>query len=638
MKKKIIIAIAIFFLVGMGLTSLYAKDIGYHYLLGKPLFMLEGYPIYSLFTFFNINQGLKMKSIVTYTKYLKLIKLSIPVIFFCVMYKKQTSIIHGSAKWASMSEIKEMNIIHQKKIGGVILGKFQGKYLSHNGAEHIMMMAPTRMGKGINTVLPTLYSWPDSVVVNDIKGECWGKTSGFRKEVLGQEVIMFNPVSKEPTWTYNPLDFIKLRTDDELEDTKIIAQTLIDTSGKGETDHWATGAIILLTAAILHVKYIKESASLSDVIFFLTDPESELVERMGAIVGKFKDDDGNTQSSPPFCHSETNDLFNDIYQIETRTHPIVASVFAQMFSTPPNERGSIESSCKVKLEIFKDPKIKRNTASSSFTMADLKGKRISLYLVTPPKAIEMTKPLIRLIFTQAISELTGIMKFDNENNNLSLEKRIEKSMADLKDKVKDTFVIPKGKNRLLFLIDEFPSLGKLEIFEKALPYIAGYGLKSLLITQSMNQLLHIYGDKTSILENCGVQIYLTPGDSKTPKMISEMLGTYTEKARSKSGKNGVLLDSSYTESLISRPLMTAGEVRVLAFKKVLLFVAGQNPILCDKIFYFKDRLFKRCENYNIPKYITEVKENGKENSLDTRTGISSDQREDHNREEEREGS
>ncbi len=609
MKRLLGILIALICAVTF-ITQEYAREIRYHPVFGEPFI----FNIYSPLNFILIDPRLKAATYMIHKKYVMIIQiLSFIVIFPCLYYKKKNLTVHGTSKWATLKEIKAMNLILNRQLGGVILGKFKGRYLAHNGAEHVMMMAPTRMGKGINTVLPTLYSWKDSVIVNDIKGECWEKTSGYRKEVLGQEVIMIAPLSSIPKWTYNPLDVIALRTDQELADVTAIAQTLLDLDGKGESDHWISSAINYFTGLILHVKYITPGASLTDVVKYATDPKMNIVEKMGRVIGKYVDDDGVVHDCTPHEHETTTHLFKEIYMEETKLHPKVASIFSQLFYTPEKERGSIISTCNTKLKIFQDPRVQRNTSSTSISIKELKEKKVSLYIVMPPKTIQMLRPLLRLIFTQVVYELTdkGIDCKSNEEiefkDTHKIKEKVEETVKfSFLKKLINYFYIDPGKNKLLLLIDEFPALGKMDIFETAIPYIAGYGLKTLLITQSMNQLKSAYGDKNSILENCGAQIYLTPADVSTPKMISDMLGTYTAEIQNTSGKKGQIFGKTYTTSLMARPLLTPGEVRTLPYERLIIFVTSKAPIYGDKIFYWKDRLFKHCENYDVP--TLEIKE------------------------------
>ena len=116
-------------------------------------------------------------------------------IIFLFFYKKKVPITHGSASFATIDDIEEMGITNSED--GVILGMTKNnKILAHNGPEHLMAMAPTRSGKGINTVLPTLWTWVSSVIINDIKGECWDLTSGYRRSQLKQKCYYFNPVDE----------------------------------------------------------------------------------------------------------------------------------------------------------------------------------------------------------------------------------------------------------------------------------------------------------------------------------------------------------------------------------------------------------------------------------------------------------
>ena len=218
---------------------------------------------------------------------------------------------------------------------------------------------------------------------------------------------------------------------------------------------------------------------------------------------------------------------------ETYLHPIIGSTFATIFSTPDKERGSIFSTCINKLSIFKDPRVMVNIKKTDIVPKDLMNNRISLYLITPPKAIQMTKPLFRLIITQTIYELTDKMEF---NNRKKVDEEKVKKPFDFKEKMENFIYKDPPKNpetlknkKVLFLIDEFPALGNLSLFEQALAYIGGYGLKSLLIVQSINQLNKIYGKDNSIIDNCRVQLYFTPNDKDTPKMISDMMVLRTEK-------------------------------------------------------------------------------------------------------------
>lgn len=202
-------------------------------------------------------------------------------IFFLMIYKKKEPDYYGSAKFADREDIEKMKVTENPD-DGVVLGKTKdNKIITHNGSEHIMAMAPTRSGKGINTVLTTLWTWISSVIVNDIKGECWDLTSGFRRTVLKQKCIFFNPMDETGEGiSYNPLALVKVGTRAEQEDARTVATTLLDVDGKGESDHWISSAINLLTAVILHVKYVNKDASFLDIMKFLEDPKETLIDKI----------------------------------------------------------------------------------------------------------------------------------------------------------------------------------------------------------------------------------------------------------------------------------------------------------------------------------------------------------------------
>src|SRR3546814_2319066 len=72
---------------------------------------------------------------------------------------------------------------------------------------------------------------------------------------------------------------------------------------------------------------------------------------------------------------------------------------------------------------------------------------------------------------------------------------------------------PKGRpHRLLLMLDEFPALGRLDFFESALAFMAGYGIKAFLIAPSLNQSEKAYGQNNAILDNCNVSVAFATND------------------------------------------------------------------------------------------------------------------------------
>lgn len=472
---------------------------------------------------------------------------------------KTVATSHGTARWADSSDIEKSGLLNNP---GVILGQTMGdnKYLRHNGPEHIMIMAPTRSGKGVGIIIPTLLSWVHSVLVMDIKSENWNKTAGFRKEKLKNIVLKFDPTASDGSSVrFNPLSEIRLRTNNEVRDVQNVADMLVDPQGTGQLDHWAKTGHALLVGVILNLLYFNENATLSDVATFLSDPEQSFEDTLEAML--------NTQ------HESTTDLFEQIYRTKTTTHPTVAQAARELLNKSENERSGVLSTAMSFLGLYRDPVIAHNTAISEFCIQDLmnSARPVSLYLVIPPSDINRLKPLLRLILNQFVRRLTETMSF------------------------KDGREVQGYKHRLLLLIDEFPALGRLDTFEAALAFIAGYGLKAMLVVQSLKQLNKAYTDNNSIIDNCHIRIVYTPNDEKTPEFISKLLGTKTEiiENQSISGNriNAYLGKVTVSTQESQRALLTPGELSVFPMDQEIVFVAGTPPIRAKKVVYYQDKNF-----------------------------------------------
>lgn len=164
--------------------------------------------------------------------------------------------LHGSARWANRNDIETAGLLPKPRslfasiIGkpkakntGVYVGawldkKGQQHYLKHNGAEHVLCYAPTRSGKGVGLVVPTLLSWTESSVITDLKGELWALTSGWRQQYAKNKVIRFEPTATSGCIRWNPLDEIRLETEYEVGDVQNLATLIVDPDGRGLESHW----------------------------------------------------------------------------------------------------------------------------------------------------------------------------------------------------------------------------------------------------------------------------------------------------------------------------------------------------------------------------------------------------------------
>lgn len=618
--------------------------------------------------------------------------------------------------------------------------KKKQRYLRHDGKEHVLAFAPTRSGKGVGLVIPTLLSWLYSCVIHDIKGENWAVTSGWRKSI-GHRVIKFCPVemnniidrftaegmkkveqpeSKEirqlewrkalvlakeitgsdapesekkllalslirmayagydprhdkaavafaygaaPTevvadrsnaglWAFlartpeqifddllntaydisgclpkddakrkallkthkpcldvhpvvkkvaedlmnelgdqasvkrclsnaigalakyreknrsigarfNPLEEVRWGTDHEVKDVQNLATMIVDPDGKGLNDHWAKTGFSLIVGIILHVHYSKEEIdkTLRGVIGFLSNPGWKTPTQIYETMKNAEHDSSGIMS------------WRDAEGNLTKTHPVVSASAQDMLSKSDNERSGVLSTAMSFLSIYRDPLVAANTEVSDFKIIDLvdADRPVSLYLVVPPSDKDRLKPLIRLIINQIVRQLTESMAFEGG------------TQADI------------YKHRLLLLLDEFPSLGKLDIFAESLAYLAGYNIKVYLICQDVTQLYASYTKDESIISNCHIRIAYAPNKMETAELLSKMTGesTVTHEQKNFSGNRLALMQNnvSISEQHTGRPLLTAHECTTLPPDDMLIFVAGSHAIRGKKIKFYEDKTF-----------------------------------------------
>ena len=544
--------------------SNYARYVNYHESLGEPMFTVEKYKIYAPTT----KWKMAMKATPNAVKKAKNnfdIGIFISMSGFLLLLTPKPGTTYGSARWAEKKDLLknpkstlDINLLGKE---GTILGDYGKQLIRDNEKTHTFVGAPTRMGKGISVIIPTLLEWLHSCIVLDIKGENYQKTSGWRKK-MGNKILRFSP-KNENSCNYNPLAEIRYKTDREIEDTRVIANVIMQEEKSSSDPFWQNTGVDFLTGVILHVLYVKKgNGTLSDVVEFITDPSKPLEERMMEALD-FKHDEVNVLK-------ELYPLDLDIILRGDGTHPMVAKTMADTLNKGTNTMQSIIAGVKTKLSVFEMPSVKKNTSKSDFRILDLMNYEtpVSLYIVVEPGDIASLSSLIRILIIQTINLLTPEMDFSDGEDN-------------------------KGfKHRLLFLLDEFPALGRMDVLEKALAFIAGYGMKAMLIVQSLAQLNKAYGNDNSILDNCQIQLFYTANDNKTAEYVSKSLGKETIKRTNISTAGGRFGKKTYSEAEVGRDLMTLDEVRKLCLTKIIIFCAGKPPILANKIFYFKDKRFK----------------------------------------------
>jgi type IV secretion system protein VirD4 len=544
---QIVIVFAIVLATMWAATQWVAWKLGYQPQLGQPWFeLISGVPIYLPPSFFWWWYAYDAYAPQVFVEGAYIASsggfISIAVAVAMSVWRAReakTAATYGSARWATRQEIRAAGLTVPD---GVVLGRFERGYLRHDGPEHVLCFAPTRSGKGVGLVVPTLLTWPDSCIVHDIKGENWNLTSGFRSR--HGRVLLFDPTNPNSA-AYNPLLEVR-RGEWEVRDVQNVADVLVDPEGSLERrNHWEKTSHALLVGAILHVLYAEPDKTLAGVANFLSDPRRpiELTLRV---------------------------MMTTAHLGEAGRHPVIASAARELLNKSDNERSGVLSTAMSFLGLYRDPVVARVTHHCDWRIRDLvEGDRpATLYLVVPPSDISRTKPLVRLILNQIGRRLT----------------------EDLQAKGR--------RRRLLLMLDEFPALGRLDFFESALAFMAGYGLKSFLIAQSLNQIEKAYGPNNAILDNCHVRVSFATNDERTAKRVSDALGTATE-MRALRNYAGHRLSPWLGHLMVSRqetarPLLTPGEVMQLPPGDELVLVSGVPPIRARKARYFEDpRLTER---------------------------------------------
>jgi type IV secretion system protein VirD4 len=543
---QFLIVLSIVILTLWGATQWVAHELGYQAALGRPWFVMDGHPVYRPWRLFQWWYAYEAYAPEVFAKggaiaasggLLGILAAVIGSVWRSRWERRVTT--YGSARWA-----ERRDLVRAKLLGGdgVFLGKWKGDYLRHDGPEHVLAFAPTRSGKGVGLVVPTLLSWTGSAVIHDIKGENWDLTSGWRSK-LGP-CIRFDPTDAGSP-RYNPLMEVR-RGPNEVRDAQNIADILVDPEGSLERrSHWEKTGHALLVGVILHVLYAEEDKTLAGCASFLSDPSRPFKETLSRML--------NTK------HLARDDGKRSV-------HPVVAQAARELLNKAENERSGVLSTALSFLSLYRDPMVAEVSSASDWQISDLvdSERPVSLYLVVPPSDLSRTKPLMRLVLNQ-------------------IGRRLTETLPD------------SGRRKVLLMLDEFPALGRLDFFESALAFMAGYGVRAFLIAQSLNQIEKAYGPNNAILDNCHVRVAFATNDERTAKRISEALGTKTE-LRSQKNYTGHRLAPWLSHMMVSRQdtqrqLLTPGEIMQLPPGQEVVMVSGAAPILADKLRYFEDRNF-----------------------------------------------
>lgn len=453
--------------------------------------------------------------------------------------------LHGAARFANRAEIVEAGLMADK---GIIVGKLGARYLMLDGQQFVIAAAPTRSGKGVGLVIPNCLSFQESMVVLDIKLENYEITAGFRAKF--QEVYLFNPFAEDrKTSRYNPLGYVR---DGEFRvgDLTAVAEVFYPTTSGADKDAFFNDQARNLFVAL--GLYLCETPELPRTIGELLRQSSG---KGKPIRDYFKDLIAARASSDRPLSMECVDSLN------------------RVINTADNTLSSIVASFNAPLGIWLNPIVDAATSENDFDLRDVRRKKMTIYAAVMPDHLAEASRLLNLFFSQLINLNTKTLPSKD----------------------------PTLKYQCLLLLDEFAAVGRIGILAKAVAYMAGYNLRLLPIFQSVAQLAEVYGESLarSLITNHALQVLYAPREQKDANDLSEMLGYETVTSTSVSRQKGVTFAKggggggrNESESDQRRALLLPQELKEIGKWKELIVYENCKPILCDKIRYYDDPVFK----------------------------------------------
>ena len=463
------------------------------------------------------------------------------------IWRTASQSLHGEARFAGMADLSKAGFFKQTDTS-IVVGKYNGKLLHYNGQQFALLAAPTRSGKGVGIVIPNLLSYKGSVVVLDIKQENFNLTSGYRKEVLGQEVYLFNPFAEDGrTHRWNPFTYVSSDPDQRVSDLMSIAAMLYP-DGDSRDKFWVAQARNAFLAFSLYC--FDEHEAMAD--FSVEDKENEPACTLGKI---YRLSSGNG--------TELKEYFTSLSQ-QPYLSEATKTAFSGLISQEKETFGSIMGTFKEPLNPWINPVIDAATSADDFLLTDVRKKKMTIYIGILPNKLAESRVIVNLFFSQLINQNTKELPQDN----------------------------PDLKHQCMLLMDEFTSIGKVEIIAHSVSYMAGYNIRLFPIIQSVAQLDAVYGKEyaRTIITNHALQIIYTPREQQDANEYSEMLGYTTVKRKNVSRGR----ERSVSESEERRALMLPQELKAMSQdKEIILYEGMSHPAQVGKIRYYQDGTFTK---------------------------------------------
>lgn len=453
--------------------------------------------------------------------------------------------LHGDARFAKRREVARAGLLGHR---GIILGRWGSRCLMLAGQQGVCLAAPPRAGKGTGVVIPNLLNWPDSVICVDLKRENWTTTAGFRAS-SGQECFLFDPFSEDRrSARWNPFHYVSATPERRVNDLQRVAEMLYPDPPNVDPFWTASARSLFLGIAL----YLFETPSLPKTI-------GEVLRQ-----GMASDDEGFGQHWKRLIEGRNSGRF-------PLSGPCVRALY-DVIDLAPVTASSIRKTFTSRLDLWLNPILDWATSGNDFDLRELRAKRMSIYVGVNPDDLHRLRPVVNLLFQQAIGLQTRELPEHN----------------------------PRLKHQVMMLLDEFAALGRIPIIAEAISYLPGYNVRVVMVVQTPSQLREVYGAHAAetMLKSLAARIVFAAKDHADAREISDELGFQTVRTKSISTPLGNLASGngrrsrSVTVSEQRRALLLPQEVKELGAEEAIIFYEGLRPIRCRKIRYFQDRRFK----------------------------------------------
>jgi len=447
------------------------------------------------------------------------------------LYANRKSTLHGDARFGTLPEARRAGLAARS---GIILGRLNGQSLVSNDPGHVLIVGPTRTGKGVSFVIPNGLAWPGSMVTLDIKSENL-KAFGAARAARGDAVFVFAPGSGA-SHRYNPLDYVRSGPEMATDCANIASFLVATASVENEWTLAARKTVAALLGYVMTSIHFETARHIRSAVRVISTGH-DIADVLKTIVAT--ENDGSVPSW-------------------------VLDAFNQFVAIPDRTRGSVMFNVNNAFAPWDSPLICAATETSDFDIRDLRRKRMSIFIGSPLADLESYRPLIRILFQQIHDVLMRNLPGADE------------------------------PHQVLLLLDEFYALGKMSSLASKIAVSAGYGFRMAIVLQNISQLDETYGKamRETLVAGAALKLFVAINDNETAKYVSDALGTFTATHTTKMMGAG-LSQSRVSLGHMAAPLRRPQELTRMPKDKSILLVANARPFEIGKLYFFRDRRMRR---------------------------------------------